>query len=161
MAEQRFCKPFSYRLDHKYPDTFREELIQMIRVGTFVVVQQRILYRVLEDAGPRRTTPFRLDQLDVPRASTDPHAIKTILDQAFSLAIRRSNDFATAFLPQPFVDLVHADSEGAQETADCTVGEVWHQLRETVKMFHDSACSKRNHRTVFLITCIFQTGEIP
>ena len=105
----------------------------MLQFGAFVVAQKLILCRVLEDAGPRRTDPFRLDQLDVPSASTDPQAIKSVLDQAFSLAIRRSKDYETAFLPQPFVDLVFSDPEGAQETADCQVGEVWQQLLATVK----------------------------
>ena len=124
---------FPAALQDKYPDKFREELTQMLRFGTFVVTQKLILYRVLEDAGPRRAEPFRLDQLEVPRASTDPQAVKTVLDQAFSLAIRRSKDYETAFLPQPFVDLVFSDPEGADETADCQVGEVWNQLLTAVK----------------------------
>jgi hypothetical protein len=84
---------FPAALQDKYPDVFREELTQMLRFGTFVVAQKLILYRVLEDAGPRRETPFRLDQLDVSASSTDPRAIKSVLDQAFSLAIRRSKDW--------------------------------------------------------------------
>ncbi|WP_020467750.1 HsdM family class I SAM-dependent methyltransferase [Singulisphaera acidiphila] len=124
---------FPAALQEKFPDKFREELIQMLRFGTFVVTQKLILYRVLEDAGPRRSDPYRLDQLDVPRASTDPQAIKTVLDQAFSLAIRRSKDYETAFSPQNFVPLVFTDPEGAQETAECQIGEVWHQLLTTVK----------------------------
>lgn len=124
---------FPAALEQKYLDRFHEELIQMLRFGTFVVTQKLILYRVLEDAGPRRGDPFRLDQLDVSRASTDPQAIKSGLDQAFSLAIRRSKDYETAFLPQPFVELVFSEPEGVQETADCQIGEVWHQLLATVK----------------------------
>lgn len=124
---------FPAALEEKSPDRFREELIQMIRFGVFVVAQKLILYRVLEDAGPRRATPFQLDQLDVARASTDPQAIKSVLDQAFALAIRRSKDYETAFLPQPFVDLVFSDPEGTQESDDCQIGEVWHQLLSTVK----------------------------
>jgi hypothetical protein len=124
---------FPTPLDDRYPDDFREGLIQLIRFGIFVVTQKLILYRVLEDAGPRRTDAFQLDQLNISRASTDPQAIRTGLDQAFALAIRRSRDYETAFQPQPFVDLVFSDPEGVTETADCRVGEVWYHLLETVK----------------------------
>lgn len=124
---------FAIALEYKFPDQFREELNQLIRFGTFVVVQKLILYRVLEDAGPRRKVPYRLDELSIPEASTDPEAIRELLDRAFSLAIRRSKDYETAFLPQPFVDLVFTEPEGAQETADCQVGAVWDKLLETVK----------------------------
>jgi hypothetical protein len=91
------------------------------------------LYRVLEDAGPRRAQPFFLDPLEVSFASTDPQAIKAILDGAFSLAIRRSEDFETAFIPEPFVDLVFSDPEGAHEMRACRVGGVWNQLLAAVK----------------------------
>ena len=124
---------FAAALQEKYPDKFAEELVQMIRFGVFVITQKLILYRVLEDAGPRRADPYHLDQVTVPQASTDPRAVKTVLDNAFSLAIRRSKDYETAFLPQPFVDLVFTDSEGVEETTECEVGEVWHRLLMAVK----------------------------
>lgn len=119
---------FPAALEPGLPDKFREELLQMIRFGVFVVTQKLILYRVLEEAGPRRAQPYQLDQLDLPRASTDPRSIRTALDQAFSLAIRRSKDYQTAFLPEPFADLVFSDPEGPQEVADCKIGEAWSQL---------------------------------
>ncbi|HEX4054391.1 MAG TPA: hypothetical protein VHX86_09005 [Tepidisphaeraceae bacterium] len=81
---------FPAALEDKYPDKFREELVHMLRFGIFVVTQKLILYRVLEDSGPRRSDPYKLDPLAVSQASTDPQAIKTVLDQAFSLAIKRS-----------------------------------------------------------------------
>jgi len=124
---------FPAALQDKYPDALRDELIHMLRFGAFVVTQKLILYRVLEDAGPRRSQPFHLDPIDVPVSSTNPQAIKSVLDQAFALAIRRSKDYETAFSPQPFVDLVFSDPEGAQETADCRVGDVWQALLATVK----------------------------
>jgi hypothetical protein len=124
---------FPVALEEKYPAKFREELLQLLRFGIFVVTQKLILYRVLEDAGPRRAERYELDQLEVPRASTDPQAIRTLLDQAFSQARRRSRDYETAFLPQPFVDLVFSDLEVPQEWADCQVGEVWFRLLCTVK----------------------------
>src|SRR3712207_6302302 len=92
-----------------------------------------MLYRVLEDAGPRRAEPFHLDPLDVPRTSTDPQAVKAVLDGAFSLAIRRSRDYETAFSPDPFVDLVFTDPEGVAETRDCRIGAVWSRLLDAVK----------------------------
>lgn len=124
---------FLAALDERYLDKFREELVQMLRFGIFVVTQKLILYRVLEDAGPRRTEPFKLDPLTVSAGSTDPQAIRSVLDQAFALAIRRSKDFETAFLPQPFVDLVFSDPEEAQEANDCQIGAAWHHLLNTVK----------------------------
>jgi hypothetical protein len=120
-------------LEPQSADQFREELMQMVRFGVFVVTQKLILYRVLEDAGPRRAIPFTLDPLEVSEASTDPQAIHATLEQAFSLAIKRSQDFETAFLPEPFVDLVFSEPEGAQEVTDCSVGESWHRLVNTVK----------------------------
>jgi hypothetical protein len=124
---------FAAALEDKYPDRFREELVQMLRFGIFVVTQKLILYRVLEDAGPRRSDPYSLDPLTITSSSTDPQAIRTVLEQAFALAIRRSKDYETAFRPQPFVDLVFSDPEGAQEIADCQIGEVWNRLLTTVK----------------------------
>jgi hypothetical protein len=124
---------FSAALDERFAAPFNEELTQILRFGVFVVTQKLILYRVLEDAGPRRSDPFSLDQLTVNSASTNPQSIRSILDDAFSLAIRRSKDFETAFLPQPFVDLVFSDPEGERETASCQVGEAWSQLFQSVK----------------------------
>ncbi len=120
-------------LEDRFPDQFREELVMMLRLGAFVVTQKLILYRVLEDAGPRRAQPYSLDSLTVAESSTDPHAVRSTLDGAFSQAIRRSKDYETAFQPQPFVDLVFTDPLGAEETSDCKVGEVWHQLIASVK----------------------------
>ena len=45
---------FPAALQKKYPEKLREELVQMTRFGVFVVTQKLILYRVLEDSGPRR-----------------------------------------------------------------------------------------------------------
>ena len=100
--------------------------------GAFVIAQKLVLYRVLEDAGPRRSDPFTLDALSLPATSTDPHAIRAMLDSAFALAIRRSGDYETAFLPEPFIDLLFTDSSGVTEARECLVGQVWHQLLEAV-----------------------------
>ena len=80
-----------------------------------------------------RSEPFHLDPLDVPRNSTDPQAVRAVLDGAFSLAIRRSRDYETAFSPDPFVDLVFTDPEGPAEARDCQIGAVWSRLLDAVK----------------------------
>jgi hypothetical protein len=91
-----------------------------------------VLYRVLEDAGPRRAEPFFLDALTLPATSTDPQAVRAMLDRAFALAITRSGDYETAFLPEPFIDLLFTDPAGAAEASECRVGAAWHQLLEAV-----------------------------
>ena len=102
-------------------------MAQILCFGAFVVAQKLVLYRVLEDAGPRRAEPFSLDALSLPVGSTDPQAIKAMLDRAFALAIKRSGDYETAFLPEPFIDLLFTDPEGALEAKECWVGQVWHR----------------------------------
>jgi hypothetical protein len=70
---------FATALDPMFPAKFAEELAQILCFGAFVVAQKLVLYRVLEDAGPRRTDPFSLDSLSLPVGSTDPQAIKAML----------------------------------------------------------------------------------
>jgi hypothetical protein len=123
---------FPTTLDPRFPPKFTEELVQILRFGAFVVAQKLVLYRVLEDAGPRRPEPFNLDALTLPAASTDPQAVRAMLDQAFALAIRRSGDYETAFLPEPFIDLLFTDPAGAFEARECRVGLAWHRLLEAV-----------------------------
>ncbi|WP_164848472.1 class I SAM-dependent DNA methyltransferase [Sinorhizobium meliloti] len=123
---------FSATLDRRFPAKFEEEVTQILRFGAFVIAQKLVLYRVLEDAGPRRPDPFHLDALVIAPQSTDPKAVSDTLENAFSLAIRRSGDFETAFLPRPFVDLLFTDALGIEETRDCRVGEVWSRLQGAV-----------------------------
>jgi len=123
---------FAAALRPGFPAKFEEEIVQILRFGAFVIAQKLVLYRVLEDAGPRRTQPFQLDPLSMQETSTDPQAVRAVLDHAFDLAIRRSGDFETAFVPEPFADILFTDPTGATETADCSVGEVWHQLATAV-----------------------------
>jgi hypothetical protein len=119
---------FPASLNPHFAGKFAEEITQILRFGAFVVAQKLILYRVLQEAGPRRTEPFQLDALSVPRESTDPQAIWSNLNAAFSLAMRRSGDYETAFLPKPFLEVLFAEPEGLAETEACEVGEVWHNL---------------------------------
>lgn len=123
---------FPAALQSRFPGKFAEEVQQILRFGAFVIAQKLILYRVLQEAGPRRSEPFRLDAITMPRTSTDPRAILAILDAAFSLATNRSGDYETAFLPKPFVELLFAEPEGLEEADACLIGEVWHQLLEAI-----------------------------
>jgi hypothetical protein len=123
---------FPTNLDPRFAAKLTEELVQILRFGAFVVAQKLVLYRVLEDAGPRRADPFSLDALSLPPASTDPQAIRAMLDRAFNLAIKRSEDYETAFLPEPFINLLFTDPEGAIEARECRVGQAWHLLLEAV-----------------------------
>jgi hypothetical protein len=125
---------FKAALEPSYRAQFREELLQILRFGIFVVAQKLVLYRVLADTGPRRRTPFQLDDLVVPRNSTDPLAIRNILDAAVALAIRRSRDYETAFLPEPLADLVFLEPRTPEEIQECRVGEVWYALLEAVQV---------------------------
>jgi hypothetical protein len=120
---------FNVALNAGYPAVFRDDLLQILRLGIFVVAQKLILYRVLEDSGPRRVEPFILDPLDVPRTSTDPSAIRAALDAAIAHAISRSGDYGTAFLPTPHQELVFLPPVGA-EVMLCRAGDVWAALRD-------------------------------
>ena len=122
---------FPTALKPTLPAKFMEEVVQILRFGAFVIAQKLVLYRVLQDAGTRRTEPFTLDELSLPEVSTDPQAIRALLDSAFSLAIRRSGDFETAFLPEPFVDLLFTDPVGT-EARECWVGKAWSDLLAAV-----------------------------
>lgn len=124
---------FAAALKSEFPAHMREELLQMLRFGVFVVAQKLILYRVLEDAGPRRREPFNLDELSVPRLSTDPAAIRALLDAAFAQAMDRSRDYETAFLPTPLARLVFLSPASRSESQSCLAGEVWDHLLEAVR----------------------------
>jgi hypothetical protein len=123
---------FVAALKPTFRDQFREELRQMLCFGTFVIAQKLVLYRVLQDAGPRRRTPFELDVLTLPDYSSDPTDIEGRLSLAFQHAVRRSRDYETAFLPRPLASLVFLPPVGGQETADCRVGTVWSKLLNVV-----------------------------
>ncbi|WP_158641325.1 HsdM family class I SAM-dependent methyltransferase [Amycolatopsis eburnea] len=118
----------STALRPEYPAQFRSELLQILRFGIFVAAQKIILYRVLEDAGPRHRESFTLDSLEVPKRSSDPLAVREALARASAHAIARSGDYETAFLPNPVIDTVFISPEGAEEIQNCQVGEVWNRL---------------------------------
>ena len=111
---------------------FREELYQILQFGIFVIVQKLVLYRVLEESGPQRTVPFRLDPLVFASTSTDPQHVRVVINQAVAHAIERSLDYETAFLPRPLEDLVFTSPKLSKEVADCRAGEVWNELGNAV-----------------------------
>jgi hypothetical protein len=123
---------FAVALDPRYASLFRDELLQILRLGIFVIAQKLILYRVLAESGPRRTDPFEMDPLEVPRQSSDPSAIRIALEGAIAHAISRSGDFETAFLPTPHEELVFLPPQGISEVQYCRVGEVWAALLDAV-----------------------------
>lgn len=130
-AHETFGFPTS--LNPTYRAQFREEIQQILRFGVFVVGQKLVLYRVLQDAGPRRRPPFALDPLTIPHSSSDPAAVKGIIDLAVAHAIDRSRDYETAFLPSPVQDLVFLRPSNPQEVMECRVGEVWSRLLAAVE----------------------------
>lgn len=124
---------FGAALNKRYRAQFESEVTQILRLGVFVIAQKLILYRVLEDTGPKRAKAFRLDKLDVPTASSDPKLVSAILTTAISQAISRSGDYETAFLPEPLHNIVFLSPEDAGEAAECRVGEVWKALLDTIE----------------------------
>lgn len=133
---------FAVALDPKYPAAFRDELLQILRLGVFVVAQKLVLYRVLAESGPRREMPFEMDPLDVPRTASDPATVRGALDAATAHAIARSGDYETAFLPTPHQDLVFLSPRGATEVQGGRPGEVWGSLLDAVNGASWSAISQ-------------------
>ena len=133
---------FGIALNPAFRADFREDILQILRLGVFVVAQKLILYRVLYEAGPRRAEPFTLDPLQLPVTSTDPAAIRVAVEAITSHAISRSGDYETAFLPTPVADLVFMEPRGSEETAACRVGEVWNELEKTVSAASWTAISQ-------------------
>lgn len=124
---------FAPALKPAFRAAFRDELMQLLRFGAFVIAQKLILYRVLQDSGPRRAEPFTLDPLTLPEASTDPAAVKGVIDLAIGHAIARSGDFETAFLPNPLSEIVFHRPQTPEEETACRVGDVWHALQRVVE----------------------------
>ncbi|WP_339155518.1 Eco57I restriction-modification methylase domain-containing protein [Actinomadura luteofluorescens] len=124
---------FDPALRPEYRADFRRDLLQMLRFGAFVVAQKLLLYRVLQDSGPKRAEPFDLDPLAIPSGSTDPTAVRSTLTHAWAHAIDRSGDFETAFLPEPLIDLVFLKPSTREELEACRVGAVWAELQRAVQ----------------------------
>jgi len=141
-AEAQSTFGFDVVLNPAFKAEFREDILQILRLGVFVVAQKLILYRVLFEAGPRRFAPFTLDPLQLPTGSTDPQAIRAAIEAITSHAISRSGDYETAFLPTPVAELVFMEPHGAEEVAACRVGEVWDELEKTVSSASWTAISQ-------------------
>ena len=119
---------FPVALDDKDLALTREELLQVLRLGAFVVAQKLLLYRVLAEVGPKRSDPFKLDPLPSLSMTTDPSAVQAILHQAAAHAIKRSKDYETAFSLHPLDEVLFLSPDSAAEIAACAVGEVWQNL---------------------------------
>jgi hypothetical protein len=145
---------FSAALHPSHPETLREELLQILRLGTFVVVQKLLLYRVLSEVGPKRVAPFRLDELVNVRGSTDPDFLRRVFQEATAHAITRSRDYETAFLPKPVEHLVFLPPATPEEIRECRVGEVWQRLLDNVNAVSWSAISQ--NLTGFLYEAIVE-----
>jgi hypothetical protein len=122
---------FNVALNVKYPAAFRNGLLQILRLGIFVVAQKLVLYRVLQESGPNAARPFALDALHVPPTSTDPTAIRVALDGAITHAMERSRDYRTAFHPTPHQGLVFLPPVDA-EVMLCRAGDVWATLLNAI-----------------------------
>ncbi len=122
---------FPTNLDPRFAAKFTEELVQILRFGAFVVAQKLVLYRVLEDAGPRRADPFSLDALSLPAASTDPQAIRPCW---IVRSISRSKGQRTTRprFCQSRSSICSSPTRGAIEARECRVGQAWHLLLEAV-----------------------------
>jgi len=133
---------FNPVLEPTFPAEFRDEVLQALRLGIFVIAQKMILYRVLAESGPRRVRPFRLDALQIMPETTDPRSVRSHLDAAIQHGIERSEDYETAFLPRPLIALVFCQPAGQQETEECQVGRVWARLLTAIEAASWSSISQ-------------------
>lgn len=134
--------------------SYRSELLQVLRLGAFVIAQKLVLHRVLSEIGPKRTTPFKLDEIANVATSSDPAFVRGVFRSATAQAIKRSGDYETAFNPQPLEDAVFIEPMTAEEIQNCRVGEVWQRLIETVSAVSWSAIS--NNLVGFLYEAIVE-----
>lgn len=132
---------FPFPLDPKFKSDFRQDLDQVLRLSAFVVAQKLILYRVLMETGRRLPQPFMLDDIDLPRATTDPGGVRGIIHRGVAQAITRSGDYETAFLPTPNEELLFIDPQTSEEIAECRVGTVWVALLDAISGASWSAIS--------------------
>ncbi len=123
---------FSVALNPKYPANLQSELLQILRLGAFVIAQKLVLYRVLAEVGPKRVDPFTLDPVPSVAAMTDPSTIREVFRQAAAHASRRSKDYETAFAPQPLEEALFVGPETPEEVESCRAGELWQRLMDEI-----------------------------
>jgi methylase of polypeptide subunit release factors len=133
---------FAVALNPKYQASFRDELVQLVRLGAFVIAQKLVLYRLLAEVGPKRVEPFSLDPLADVSTITDPLDVQAIFRRATEHAIRRSKDYETAFNLQPLESAVFLEPQTPAEFAACRVGEVWQKLVNTISAVSWAAISQ-------------------
>lgn len=122
---------FAAVLDPKFAATFRDELRQILNLAVFVEIQKLILYRVLQEAGPRRTSPFNLDPLTISAEITDPIVVGSLLDNSYRHAERRSGNYETVFQPSPFKNIIFGAVPAGYEVTP-RAGEVWSRVLAAV-----------------------------
>jgi hypothetical protein len=122
--------------------TYRSELLQVLRLGIFVIAQKLVLHRVLSEIGPKRAEPFSLDDVPAVGTSTDPEFVRQVFHSVMDQAIKRSGDYETAFRPETLEDAVFLDTKSDEEVEHCRVGEVWQQLIDAVSAVSWSAISQ-------------------
>lgn len=132
--------------------SYRSELTQILRLAAFGLAQKLILRRVLADVGPKRTTPFHLDELSDVQGSTDPSVVRSVFHLAISQAIARSGDYETAFNPQPLEDALFLTPGTPEEQNACRIGAVWQRVVESVDAVSWTAIS--NNLVGFLYEAI-------
>jgi hypothetical protein len=144
---------FSVALDAKGDKAnYRAEMTQVLRLGAFGLAQKLILRRVLSDVGPKREVPFHLDELGDVEASTDPVFVQSIFRLAVDQAIERSQDYETAFNPQPLEQALFLKPETGSERGTCDVGAVWQRLVRAIDSVSWTAIS--NNLVGFLYEAI-------
>jgi hypothetical protein len=133
---------FSVALNRKFPADLRSELNQVLRLGTFVIAQKLILYRVLSEVGPRREEPFSLDSLAPMGHSTSPPYVASVFREAANHAINRSRDYETAFNLRAVEEVIFLEPRGSEQIEECRVGEVWQKLVDRISQVSWSAISQ-------------------
>lgn len=124
------------------PAIFREELLQILRLGVFVIAEQLILHRVLQETGPRSAQAYALDSVVVPSTSSDPSLVRAIIDAAVEQAKLRSRDYETAFEADAIPEMVFIAPSSNADIIDCRTGEVWGELVQAVNHVSWSSISR-------------------
>ncbi len=113
------------------PDRFAEETAQVATIGCFVVATRLILYQALAGRDPVSGGVFKLDALDIGRATSDPTRVLKDLENLYDHARRRTGDFELQFKSTQVDTIVFVDNEPYGE-----VGALWGKLIDVIKSAH-------------------------
>jgi hypothetical protein len=122
---------FPAALKPAFRSQFHDELKQILRFGVFVFAQKLVLYRVLEEAGPRRRAPFRLDRLEVPHTSSDPRAICALLSATRSGTSGGYGIRSMRISPSAAVPCSRSSSACSIRSSGRRVSRDWHSKTST------------------------------